>query len=156
MEATIPTLAICRGIQTLNVAAGGSLIQDIPNCVPHSLEHDSPGERAERVHDTSLVKGSILAEIVGARVIRTNSFHHQSVARLASGFRVNATTSDGVIEGMESDNPGWWALAVQWHPEELTDTPENWDRRIFEAFAAAARSRAAGGRYPPSGIMSLT
>jgi putative glutamine amidotransferase len=133
----MPTLAICRGVQVLNVAMGGTLVQDIPSALRTPIEHDAEGERGSRVHGVSIDAGSRLAEIVGSREITTNSFHHQSVDRVAAGLRTVATSPDGVVEAVECDDRAWWAVGVQWHPEELTATPENWDRRLFEAFAEA-------------------
>jgi putative glutamine amidotransferase len=131
----IPTLAICRGAQVVNVAFGGSLIQDIPSERPSALPHDPEGARRQRVHTIRIDAGSELARAVGATEIATNSSHHQSVDRVARGLRVTARTNDEIIEGLESDEPAWWMVAVQWHPEELTATPEDWDRRLFAAFA---------------------
>jgi putative glutamine amidotransferase len=64
-----------------------------------------------------------------------NSFHHQSVKRVADGMRVTARSPDGIIEGIESTDEDWWVMAVQWHPEEMTDSVEPWDRGLFKAFA---------------------
>jgi putative glutamine amidotransferase len=135
----IPTLAICRGAQVMNVALGGSLIQDIPSERPSGIVHDPEGKRAERVHGVTIDPDSRLARIVGATSISTNSSHHQSVDRLADGLKIVARTDDGIVEGFESLDPRWWMVGVQWHPEELTATPEDWDRRIFSAFAEAVR-----------------
>ena len=133
----IPTLAICRGIQVVNVALGGSLLQDIPSEWPNALAHDSAGPRDERVHEVSVDAESALAAALGATKLPVNSFHHQAVADVAAAFRIVARATDGVIEGIESADPTWWMLGVQWHPEELASTPEAWDRRLFAAFAAA-------------------
>ncbi len=129
----MPTLAICRGIQLLNVALGGTLVQDIPTERPGSIDHDPKGERASRVHEITIEPGSALATALGANVLSANSFHHQAVDRLGAGLRVTARTSDGIVEGVESTDAEWWALGVQWHPEELTETTEHWDRSLFEA-----------------------
>jgi putative glutamine amidotransferase len=143
LDLRLPTLAICRGAQVVNVALGGSLIQDIPTQRPGSAVHDPAGKRAERVHRVDIEPDSRLARHVGATSITTNSSHHQSVDRVASGLRVTARSEDGIIEALESTDPNWWMIAVQWHPEELTATPEAWDRRLFAAFGDAVR---AGGR----------
>ena len=132
----IPTLAICRGIQVVNVALGGTLIQDIPSEWPRALQHDGAGSREERVHEVSVDANSALADALGTTDLPVNSFHHQAVADVAAQFRIVARATDGVIEGMESSDPTWWMLGVQWHPEDLTSTPEPWDRRLFAAFAA--------------------
>lgn len=139
-ERKMPTLAICRGIQVLNVALGGSLVQDIPTGVGGAIGHSAETARSERVHGVKVAAGSRLGGIVGSSAIATNSFHHQSVARLAAGLSTTATSEDGVVEAVESTDPGWWAVGVQWHPEELVGTPEDWDRRLFAAFAEAVMS----------------
>ena len=131
----VPTLAICRGAQVVNVAFGGTLIQDIPSERPAALPHNPDGARRQRVHTVRIDTASELARAIGSTEIATNSSHHQSVERVAPGLRVTARTSDGIVEGLESDDPSWWMVAVQWHPEELTATAEDWDRRLFAAFA---------------------
>ena len=134
-EMRLPVLAICRGPQLLNVALGGTLIQDIPSEVPNALGHEAREDRSARVHQVSIESGSRIAEAVGETEITVNSLHHQSVREVASGLKVTATAPDGIIEGLESDSDDWWAIAVQWHPEEMNDSPEPWDRGIFKAFA---------------------
>ena len=137
-ESRKPVLAICRGPQLLNVALGGSLIQDIGACVPGALDHDSAGVhdiRNVRAHDVTLEPGSLIANAVGATHIRVNTLHHQSILDPAPGLKVTGRSDDGIIEAVESDSDDWWALAVQWHPEEMTESPEPWDRGIFQAFA---------------------
>ncbi|HKW46706.1 MAG TPA: gamma-glutamyl-gamma-aminobutyrate hydrolase family protein [Gemmatimonadaceae bacterium] len=133
----MPTLAICRGIQVVNVAFGGSLVQDIPSQRQTAIDHDPDGRRDERVHEVRVETPSNLAKALGTDCLTTNSFHHQALARIAKELRVTARASDGIIEGAESSDPSWWMLAVQWHPEELTETPEPWDRNLFAAFARA-------------------
>lgn len=140
-ERRIPTLAICRGIQVLNVALGGTLVQDIPSERPSAIRHDHDGERESRVHDVAIDAGSRLADAVGATAIAVNSFHHQAVDRPAPGLRVTATAPDGIIEGAEWPDDDWWMLAVQWHPEELVRDARDWDRGLFAAFAAALERR---------------
>lgn len=135
----IPTLAICRGVQVMNVALGGSLIQDIPSERPGSLGHAPADQRAERVHRIAIDESSLLAGIVDATSIRTNSSHHQAVDRLGAGLHVTARSDDGIVECVESSDPLWWMVGVQWHPEELTATAEDWDRRLFSEFAEAVR-----------------
>ena len=140
-ERCVPTLAICRGIQVVNVALGGSLVQDLPSQQPDAGAHDLDDERRSRVHGVQIDPTSRLASIVGAQSLGVNSIHHQSIDRVAESVRVNARADDGVVEGVESNDPAWWMVAVQWHPEELVSTPEPWDRRLFAAFAAACRQR---------------
>jgi len=130
-----PVLAICRGPQILNVALGGTLIQDIPSQVPGALEHNAGHDRTTRVHEVRVEPGSLIARAMGETLLTVNSLHHQSVGEIAPGLRVTAVAPDGVIEGVESELPGWWVMAVQWHPEEMNDSPEPWDRGLFRAFA---------------------
>ena len=139
-EQRVPTLAICRGAQVVNVALGGTLIQDIPSQHPGDIHHDPAGKRAERVHRVDIDSTSRLADIVAETSITTNSSHHQSVDRVAPGLRVTARAKDGIVEAIESTDPAWWMIGVQWHPEELTATPEDWDRRLFAAFADDVRA----------------
>lgn len=134
-EAGKPVLAICRGPQLLNVALGGTLIQDIPSSFPNALPHNSEDGRNARTHDISIEPDSRIATAVGATRISVNSLHHQSILQPAPGLRVTARAPDGIIEGVESEDDTWWAMAVQWHPEEMNDSPEPWDRGIFRAFA---------------------
>lgn len=133
----IPTLAICRGTQVMNVALGGTLIQDIPSLRPSDVDHDQSARRTERVHRTDVARASRLAGVIGATRIATNSSHHQAVDEVAQGLCVSARAEDGIIEALEPNDARWWMLAVQWHPEELTATAEDWDRRLFAAFADA-------------------
>jgi putative glutamine amidotransferase len=139
-ERRIPTLAICRGAQVMNVALGGTLVQDIPSERPSRIVHDPAGQRAERVHGIEIDPHSQLARVVGASAIATNSSHHQSVDRIGRDLRIVARAGDGIVEAIESTDPAWWMVAVQWHPEELTATPEDWDRRLFAAFGDAVRA----------------
>ena len=130
-----PVLAICRGIQILNVALGGTLVQDIPSQCETTIDHDDEGARNSRTHEVAIEPGSIIAKAIGTDHLSVNSFHHQSVKRVADGMRVTARSPDGVIEGIESTDDDWWVMAVQWHPEEMTDSAEPWDRGLFKAFA---------------------
>ena len=139
-ERGLPTLGICRGVQLANVALGGTLVQDIPSERPSGVRHDSPVERAHRVHPVDVEEGSALARALGAATFTTNSFHHQALATVAEPLRVTARAPDGIVEGVESRDPhAWWLLAVQWHPEELVGTREPWDRGLFQAFADRVR-----------------
>ena len=135
----LPTLAICRGIQVVNVALGGTLVQDIASERPGALAHEGAGARGERVHDVTVEEGSRLHGLLGATTVRTNSSHHQSVDRVAEGLRVTARAPDGIVEGVEWMTDGWWMAAVQWHPEELTRTKEPWDRNLLRGFAGRCR-----------------
>jgi putative glutamine amidotransferase len=147
----LPTFAICRGVQVANVALGGTLVQDLPSEWKDALPHESGRGRGDRTHAVAIEAGSRLARACGATAISVNSMHHQALARVADGLGATAHAADGVIEGVEWTGDDWWMLGVQWHPEELLDTPEPWDRALFSAFAEAARDHAlsAGGASAP-------
>lgn len=131
----LPTLAICRGIQLVNVAFGGTLVQDIPSERPSDIRHDLSDQRTERVHAVTVDLDSKLGRVIGAESIQVNSSHHQAIGKVADRLRVSARASDGIIEGAEWVADDWWMLAVQWHPEELTRDDKPWDRALFTAFA---------------------
>ena len=136
----LPILGICRGIQLLNVAAGGSLYQDVQTQRPGTLVHRwLNGEpRDLRKHGFVAVPGSQLAGIVGASPWQVNSLHHQAVKRVAPGLVVSAAAPDGVVEGLELDQPeDRFVVAVQFHPEDLYDT-EPRAAALFRAFVDAA------------------
>jgi putative glutamine amidotransferase len=132
----LPVLAICRGVQVLNVALGGTLVQDIPSEVSTIIAHEPDAPRQVRTHDIAVNDPSRLASALGATSVRVNSIHHQALEQVAPELSVVARAPDGVVEAVESSEPAWWAVGVQWHPEELVDDAEAWDRRLFEAFAA--------------------
>lgn len=140
--ARLPLLAICRGLQLANVALGGTLIQDLPSEQPSPTAHARSDARAERVHGVHVTPDSMLAMALGATELTVNSSHHQAVGRLASGLTATAIAPDGIVEGAEWTDDDWWMLGVQWHPEELVDTPEPWDRAFFAAFRAAVAATA--------------
>jgi putative glutamine amidotransferase len=139
-----PLLAICRGVQVLNVALGGTLVQDIPSQVTSPLVHsvrEKPWGRL--VHAVDITPDSLLAGLLGDLVAagrcEVNSRHHQSVGTVGAALRVTATASDGVIEAVEHvDHP--FCVGVQWHPENFWQTGRF--QRLFDAFlAAASRAR---------------
>jgi len=136
----LPLLAICRGVQVLNVAAGGTLIQDIPTQVPGALTHSTVAGRPIAVvaHTVDVAPGSRLAALFAAGDLGVNSAHHQAVKTVGPGLAVTARAPDGVIEGLERpDHP--FCVGVQWHPEVMVEShPEM--RRLFEALVEAARS----------------
>ena len=136
--ARLPVLAICRGLQITNVALGGTLVQDIPSERPSSTAHERSDARSARVHDVRVAEGSKLAKALGGSRLAVNSSHHQSIDRVAAGLTVTATAPDGVVEGAEwTADEAWWLIGVQWHPEELVGTREEWDRALFTAFRCA-------------------
>jgi putative glutamine amidotransferase len=140
MEARLPIFAICRGMQVLNVALGGTLIQDIPTMVNGAANHSVPEPRFQIAHEVWVAKGSCLAKIMAEKldgeICQVNSRHHQAVKNVAAGWEITGTAPDGVIEAMEL--PGdVFRLAVQWHPENFWRTGEF--RPLFEAFVDASR-----------------
>lgn len=142
----LPTLAICRGVQILNVALGGTLIQDIPSEVGSDINHDPDAPRTTRSHPVSIDTNSRLARAAGVTRMDVNSVHHQAIGRVAPTLRVTATAPDGVVEGVETapDDP-WWCVGVQWHPEDTFESSVL-DRRLFAALGAAAEAAVAAGR----------
>ncbi|MEO6525702.1 MAG: gamma-glutamyl-gamma-aminobutyrate hydrolase family protein [Gemmatimonadaceae bacterium] len=135
----LPTLAICRGVQILNVALGGTLIQDIPAECPGAIVHDGDWARSARVHEVNVAAGSRLASAMGTERPVVNSMHHQAVGSVAPVLAAVAHAPDGLVEGVEWPGDDWWMVGVQWHPEELTASAEPWDRALFAAFTAVAR-----------------
>lgn len=139
-----PTLCICRGIQVLNVALGGSLVEHLPDEVGEAITHRNPPPGHAQIgsyalHPLIVDGGSRLADILGTSAIEPASWHHQAVRRLADGLRVVAQAEDGTIEAAESvEHP--WLVAVQWHPE-ITAADDPSQQRIFDAFVAAARQK---------------
>ncbi|MEW5865692.1 MAG: gamma-glutamyl-gamma-aminobutyrate hydrolase family protein [Bacillota bacterium] len=139
LQVGTPLLAICRGIQVLNVAAGGTLFQDIPSQMSGAIKHRQDAPRHHASHRVTVERHSKLAGMVGAGEVLVNSFHHQAVRDLAPGFIVSARATDGVIEGIESTHD-LFVVGVQWHPESMTDVyPAMLE--IFATFVAEAIAR---------------
>ncbi|MBM7662028.1 putative glutamine amidotransferase [Bacillus mesophilus] len=122
IEKNIPLLAICRGIQVLNVALGGTLIQDIPSQTNQPIQHSQIVDRARDTHWVDIEIDSNLYKILGADRVRVNSLHHQSINLLGSDLKVVAVSSDGIIEAVEYTGPSTFTLGVQWNPESMTGT----------------------------------
>ena len=117
----LPLLGICRGMQVLNVALGGTLIQDIPSAIGSkvAVAHDDPArERDQLAHDVEVDDGSRLARLLGSGQLAVNSFHHQAVDRLGEGLVATAYAPDGIVEGVEIPSARH-VVAVQWHPESF-------------------------------------
>lgn len=131
-----PFLGICRGCQMLNVALGGTLYTHLRDQFPNALDHDYPGNmRTVLVHEVKIEEGTRIAEIFGEPIIKVNSLHHQGLKDIASSLRVAAHAPDGLVEAVElPDHP--FGLAVQWHPEWLTD--QEGTRNLFRKFVEAA------------------
>lgn len=135
-ERGIPTLGICLGIQVMNVEFGGSLLQHLDEDRPGGMKHEEEADDEAPEHEVTVEPGTTLAKVLGQERVVVNSYHHQSVDRLAPGFRVAATSEDGVVEAIErSDHPFY--VGVQWHPERMPDAPAT--RRLVGAFVDAAR-----------------
>jgi putative glutamine amidotransferase len=140
----LPIFAICRGVQVLNVACGGTLVQDIPSQLPGALPHSlrcPPNQPYTLAHEVWVDKDSLLSKLMRERLVdesvEVNSRHHQAVKDVAKGFRVAATAPDGIIEAIE-DPAARFCLGVQWHPENFFRTGEF--RTLFEGFLDAAAS----------------
>ena len=135
VDRNVPILAICRGLQILNVALGGTLIQDLPSEVGAEWAHRQMAHSSEKTHCVRVVPGSRLAKIMGAEDLPINSHHHQAADAPAPGLVVTARADDGVIEALEKPDAKF-TVAVQWHPENLSETDAP-SRALFAAFAAA-------------------
>ena len=150
-----PVLAICYGVQSLNVYLGGSLVQDISAVLKSDLTHEWTGRGSgapEPHHEVSIESGSRLAALADSSLGRVNSSHHQALDRLGRGLRVVARAPDGVIEAVEfaadaSASPAGgspWVLGVQWHPERMT--ADTLAQSLFNELIAAARKQVVGSR----------
>ena len=130
LEMNKPILGICRGIQLINVAMGGSLVQDIPTLVPNAIQHRTSPRIRTLAHTVMIEENSLLESVLGTSETTVNSWHHQAVDEVGRGLAVNARASDGVIEGLES-SAGRAVLALQCHPEDIAkDYPLF--RKLFE------------------------
>ncbi len=137
-----PLLGVCRGAQVMNIAQGGTLVQDLPSQFPQALRHAHPVKdfsREHLAHPVQIEEESLLARSLGKPIVQVNSRHHQAIQRVAPGLVVVARAPDGVIEGIEQ--PGHpFALGVQWHPENLQALPEM--KALFVKFVeACARNK---------------
>lgn len=150
LERAVPVLAICRGIQELNVALGGSLATEIQE-QPGRMDHRAPASdiQAERFairHPVHVKEGSCLAGVLGAGPVQVNSVHRQAIERLANGLQVEAVADDGTVEAVSVIDAKAFAVGVQWHPEYwfASDTPS---ARIFAGFGEAVRAHAGSKRH---------
>ena len=137
LERDLPCFGICRGIQSLNAFAGGTLYQDVPSQIGTEVCHRQTQPGREGTHEIAVSPDSRLAQILGCGTALVNSFHHQAVRDLAPGFVVSATARDGVIEAIERP-AARFCLAVQFHPEVMAPY-DALMRRLFEAFVVACR-----------------
>ena len=136
LDKDLPMFGVCRGLQVVNVAAGGTLIQDIPSEVNQALGHEVNSPLNAIAHEVWITRGSALSktmqeQLVDGEVLQVNSRHHQAIKLPAAGFEVSATAPDGVIEAIERSGARF-CLAVQWHPENFWRTGEF--RALFEEF----------------------
>jgi putative glutamine amidotransferase len=142
VAADVPLFAICRGVQVLNVAEGGTLVQDIPSSITTDLSHSIDVPKDYRAHAIDVKPGTKLAAALGsaapADTCSVNSRHHQAVGRVADGFVVSAQSEDGIVEAIERP-ASTFCVGVQWHPENFVKRGEF--AGLFEAFVAAATER---------------
>ena len=131
----VPALCICRGVQVLNVALGGSLYQHIPDD-PGTEPHGRPGEPGGgRLHDVTIDADSRLAQVMGTTTVTASCHHHQAIDKIGHGLHVVARAADGIVEALELDHPEQWLLAVQWHPEDTAaDDPAQ--QNLFDTLVA--------------------
>ncbi|MGQ0551070.1 MAG: gamma-glutamyl-gamma-aminobutyrate hydrolase family protein [Armatimonadota bacterium] len=141
LDADLPTLCICRGIQLINVAAGGTLWQDLSLATVDPKEHFQEGrlETWEVAHNVAVDAGTRLADVIGDGPIGVNTYHHQAVKDPAPGFRVAARAGDGTVEAIESDRHHC-VIGIQWHPERMV-SHHPLQRRLFSRLVEAARAR---------------
>ncbi|MBW3571572.1 MAG: gamma-glutamyl-gamma-aminobutyrate hydrolase family protein [Gemmatimonadetes bacterium] len=136
-----PVFGVCRGLQVINVAAGGTLIQDCAGLVHDAIKHDYfPGAGWARdylAHEIRVAPGSRLHAALGDERVMVNSMHHQAVERIGAGLVATAWAPDGLVEALEGTREGQFLLGVQWHPEMLLDQHDG-TRRLFEDFIEAA------------------
>ena len=146
-----PILGVCRGVQVLTVAGGGTLYQDVLTQHPHAIRHDyypytGNYSRDLRIHDVMLAQGTRLNRILQSDQVAVNSMHHQGIKRMAPGFIPTSYAADGLIESIEAPN-GQFAVGVQWHPEEFVGKDASTDR-LFCAFLRAAGNSARTAASP--------
>ena len=139
VQQDIPVLGICLGMESINVACGGTLHQHVPDAFPEStLDHDDGTD--EYRHPVDIVEGSLLRDIVGQSRLEVNSFHHQAVKKLGAGLRISASSPDGVTEGIEWCTPGrHFLIGIQWHPER--QPVDDSTRRLLDTFRGACERR---------------
>jgi putative glutamine amidotransferase len=151
----LPTLAICRGMQVVNVALGGTLYEDVQDQYEAqnslTLRHRQTPDfsRKDKTHEVDVKLGSMLAKIAGSAAIATNSLHHQAVRRIPYDLEPVARARDGIVEALELRGEHPFFVAVQWHPEELVDTDEP-SRKLFARFVDAAAKRASARPVAPA------
>ena len=149
-----PVLGVCRGMQLVNIAAGGTLFQDLATQYTHGIKHDyfpfggRGHARDYLAHEIRIVDGSRLARLFGSDPIKVNSMHHQGVRDVGAGLIPTAYAPDGLVEALEGSGANY-LLAVQWHPEALTERDAS-TRRLFAEFVEAA------GEFRTGGVLTAT
>ncbi len=136
LERDLPLFAVCRGTQVLNVALGGTLIQDIASQVEGAIQHVQPAAKNVTTHQVRLAPGSMLSTVLKRRTIWVNGRHHQAVKDTAPGLEVAARARDGLVEAVEHPDRRF-ALGVQWHPEGTWETDAH-SKKLFRALVQAA------------------
>jgi putative glutamine amidotransferase len=140
IEMKLPTLAVCRGIQLVNVALGGTLIQhigDIPGVVQHA-PGKFPAGQDYALHDVDISPRTKLSKAVGATKVNVASFHHQGIDVVGKGLKVVARSADGLVEGLEHTGRDQWLIGVQWHPEDTASTDPH-QQNLYDALINVAR-----------------
>lgn len=136
----IPILGICRGIQVLNIAAQGSIYQDIYSQIPNAnlIKHSQNAPKWYATHEVRIEENTKLHQIINKRTIRVNSFHHQAVKDVCEEFTIAAKSEDGIIEAIEHKNNDF-AIGIQWHPEVMWEK-DNEYLKVFKSFVSSAQS----------------
>jgi putative glutamine amidotransferase len=152
LERRIPVLGVCRGLQLVNVALGGTLVQDLP---PGPLDHRGPADRSVLAHELRLLDGTTMATIAGHTLLRVNTAHHQAVGRLGDHLVACGWAEDGCVEAIEWASEDQWLVAVQYHPEDLHEV-EPAHLRLFTTFLERAGEYSAGRRRARQGLDERT
>lgn len=132
----IPVMAICRGSQLINVACGGTLYQDLPS--QKGVVHTQAPPVSEPMHEATLETDSVLYGLMKATTVEVNSTHHQAVKKIGNGLRVTAMSKDGIVESYQNTGKGQIIIGIQFHPEEMIKSHEEWNE-VFRWFIAKAR-----------------
>ena len=135
LDRDVPTLCICRGMQVMNVAFGGDLVQHLP-ADDRFMAHGVPSEAESLLHDVKLLAGSRIADAAGAEVVSSSTHHHQGIDRLGDGLVATGWTEDGLVEALESERG--WMIGAQWHPED-TAASDPAQQGLFDALVRRAR-----------------
>ncbi|MCL6573415.1 MAG: gamma-glutamyl-gamma-aminobutyrate hydrolase family protein [Bacillus sp. (in: Bacteria)] len=139
IENNVPLFAICRGVQILNIALGGTLIQDIPSEVKEPIQHVQKNDRSQDTHWVTISKDSKLFQIIGSNRVRVNSIHHQAIEGVANDLRVVAQSADGIIEAVEYIHPTTFTIGVQWHPESMASSNMQMNNLFLEFIKSSTK-----------------